>query len=66
MNIDEKLEKSDFYTKSLTSIPFGGPIVHGPQSLKRNVLQLIIVRPSASCALSHLYRWMSAAASKQV
>ena len=26
MNIDEHQEKSDFNTKSLTSIPFGGPI----------------------------------------
>ena len=28
MNIDENQENSDFNTKSLTSIPFGGPIVN--------------------------------------
>ena len=33
MNIDKNKEKSDFNTKSLTSIPFGGPIGRLRQSL---------------------------------
>ena len=34
MKIDENQEESDFNTKSLTSIPFGGPICTGCTKLK--------------------------------
>ena len=33
MKIKENQEKSDFNRKSLTSIPFGGPIVQNPSLL---------------------------------
>ena len=53
MKIDEHQEKSNFNTKSLTSIPFGGPIGQGSRGNRHSntAVRLVKQDPSASTTM---------------